>query len=553
MALQNLFNSNQSASLASVPSLGALKKNTIGSGINITTPTIQKPTGIAGVTTSVPNPIFTKQSIPSTPAATSPIATKINAPVDSSLGSPAAQKYMGTLADNQVNIGTTQNPNIQTNGQSNQNGLTSQQVLQGYSTIPGQFNPVSGVANNVQASAGTPNPLSTSSTNSSNTQQVDPTTGQALIQTDNSQSNQAYNNYLQSLQLNTPVANLQAQLSEENAAINPQQAAIGRQPGILQGFASNEQQAALVNDQAQIQSTTAELQQAQSLQGQQQQQALAGLNYSQNQQQLQQNLQLGLKPVATSYGQQVFNPATGTFSSPGGNNLDPQNVATNLAQQVASGKVSYSDAVNALGYANGTGAALLQQAIQQIPGANLNQLIGQSAATQQNAAMVGGVSTAANATGYTNALQTYNNLNTAANAAKDQATSVSDILSQSGLNNLNSTDANTAINNLSGRLGSTAVTALTTAIAELQNRYSTLLAQNGTTPSGAQTQALSLLNPNATAKQINQAISTLQNSAGILVGNQYTQLQQYANALNGSGSTGGNSNTSSGSSFGWNG
>lgn len=485
--------------------------------------------GIPSLQPSASTLNYTPNTPSNTPAATAPVATNVKS---SSLASPAAQQYVGNLANNQVNIGTAQNPNIQTNGQSVTaspyqpvNGLSQQQTSQGYSTIPGSYNAVTGAQTSPLPT--TPASLNTSTPQQNpNVQQIDPTTGQPIVQNSTAnQANNAFSQYLQSLKGD------QNALATFNNQEKVTQAKIGAQP-ILSSFATGQQavqQAAAQAEQQNLaQNVTNDQTGISNILGEQ------GIGVQQ--QQNANTLALGLKPVATSYGQTVFNPATGTFSGGSGSLQDPQTMASTLAQQVASGKTSYADAVQALGYAGAAGTGFLQQALQQIPGINLNQLEGQSAATQQNAATIGGISTSANATGYTNALQTYNSLNTAANAAKDQATSVSQILSQSGLNNLNSTDANTAINNLSGRLGSTSVTALTTAIAELQNRYSTLLAQNGTTPSGAQEQALALLSPNATAKQINQAIDTLQNSAGILVGNQYQQLQGYANQLNGGGS-----------------
>lgn len=471
----------------------------------------------------------------------------------SSLNSPAAKEYMGTLTANQVNTGTTQQPIIQTNtpavnagteqkstpglfnattGLTN-NGLTANQVGEGFSTIPGQYNPTTGQLNNPSGQQ------SITTQQNPNVQKIDPITGLPLTPNSNNQTDQAYNTYLQSLQPQQAVIGSEQALNDFTNKANQLQNSIGSQP-ILSSFATGQQEVAAQNANAQEQYLQGNVGIAQNAQAQLQQAAQAGLNYSQGQQQLAQTLKIDQQPTVASYGQTVFNPATGTFS--GGGALDPQTQAATLAQQVASGKISYTDAVAGLGYAGSAGTAFLQNALSKIPGVNLNQLEGQSAATQQNAATIGGISTAANAQGYTNALQTYNSLNTAANSARDQATSVSQILLQSGLNNLDSTDANSAINNLSGRLGSTNVTALETAVAELQNRYSALLASNGTTPSGAQTQALALLNPNSSAKQINQAINILQNSAGILVANQYQQLQGYQQQLN----SGGTSTASSG-------
>lgn len=83
------------------------------------------------------------------------------------------------------------------------------------------------------------------------------------------------------------------------------------------------------------------------------------------------------QPSTAQYGQTVFNPATGTYGTPGAGDasgLDPQTAAAGLAQQVVSGQMSYSDAVSSLGYAGNAGQQFLNNAIQQAsPGFNTNQ------------------------------------------------------------------------------------------------------------------------------------------------------------------------------------
>lgn len=76
------------------------------------------------------------------------------------------------------------------------------------------------------------------------------------------------------------------------------------------------------------------------------------------------------QPQVAGYGQTSFNPLTGTFGG-GTGNLDPQNVATGLAQKVASGQMTYEQAVASLGYAGGAGQQFLNSALQQVaPGFN---------------------------------------------------------------------------------------------------------------------------------------------------------------------------------------
>lgn len=97
-------------------------------------------------------------------------------------------------------------------------------------------------------------------------------------------------------------------------------------------------------------------------------------------------------PSPAGFGQTTFNPLTGSFGG-GSQNLDPQMAASQLAQQVMSGQMSYDQAVQSLGYAGGAGQQMLNQALQGGGGFNIAQsqanLQGQLAALQQLPAMEG--------------------------------------------------------------------------------------------------------------------------------------------------------------------
>lgn len=483
-----------------------------------------------------PNFIQPTQNYTPAPTPANPAATGTKTSVNTTTSSPAANTYI----QNQVTAGTNQPGLYNPLTGLTQNGLNPSQVSQGYSTIPGSFDPVTGKpigSNNSQSTQGTqPYTPQPSQNTQPNTQQIDPITGLPLTPNSNLQTDQAYQNYLQAIQPNQNVIGSEQVLNDFTSQANQNINRIGAQP-ILSSFATGQQQVAAQNANLQEQKLQGDVSIAQQAQQQSINAGQAGLDYSQGQQQLAQQRYLGTLPTPTGYGQTSFNPATNSFGAQGGANLDPQTQATTLAQQVASGKISYTDAVAGLGYAGAAGTAFLQQALSQIPGINLNQLEGQSAASQANAQTIGSVDTATAATGYANAIQQYQQMNTASQAATQEAQTVSSILAQSGLNNSNSTDYTKAINNLAGRLGSTNVTALNTALTELQSRYSSLLAGNGQTPSSSIKQALLLLDPNSTAAQINTSIQTLQNAADILTSTQYQQALTYHNQLTGSGST----------------
>lgn len=134
-----------------------------------------------------------------------------------------------------------------------------------------------------------------------------------------------------------------------NAAIASQSAS-ARMNALAQG-----QQAALQGTQQQLT--------GQSQMGTAYGQALTGAN-TQQQQQL-----TGLssaasyaQPSIAGYGQTSFDPLTGQFAA-GQGGLDPSAAAQQLAQQVKSGKMTYEQAVQSLGYAGGAGQQFLNNAL----------------------------------------------------------------------------------------------------------------------------------------------------------------------------------------------
>lgn len=150
------------------------------------------------------------------------------------------------------------------------------------------------------------------------------------------------------------------------------------------------------------------------------------------------------------------------------------------------------------------------------------------------------------AAGYSEATQAYNQLSAVNNAAHAQAQTVKDILARGGINE-GIPDYNRAVNQLSGRLGSENIAAFNTAIAEMQNMYSQILATGGGTPTGQEQTALMALNPNSSAAQINAAIAQLESAAYNKLKAQYDLAAQYQSNLGGGGSTGGGG----GDSVGW--
>lgn len=536
-----------------------------GPAISVAIPTVNSNTsGLVGtgnqqssLYTNKTNPVFS--ATPSNPSATSApqvgVSSPSSLPKNPSLGTPAAQQYMGNLASNQVNIGTTQNPNIQTNGQSltaspyqPTNGISQQQAQQGYSTIPGAFNPVTGAQTSPLPN--TPSALGTSGTQNQNVQQLDPITGLPVSPTANPQMDQAYQTYLQSIQLQNPVTDLQAQLSKENAAINPQLSAIGRQP-ILSGFASNEQQGALLNDQAQIQSTTAELQQAQSLQNTQQQAAQAGLSYQQFLQSQAQAKQIAQQPITAAYGQTVFNPATGQYSNGGNVTLSgqPATDTSSLATAVANGSIDYNTAFTQL--SNAYGGAVANQLLGTIqkndPSFNVNTSIGQGSAAQSNANTAGTAQQQAALSAYVQSYPAVQTLNQNLN----NITSLGNMTVQNAAgNNINpfaAAPANATLASIKTGLSNTGQVTFNSNITALQQAIQALYAgSGGNTPAGVQTAIGQMADGSLSVSGLQALLTAAESEGSAKLANatstatsEYQLTQGKSNTSNSTTSTGG--------------
>lgn len=102
-------------------------------------------------------------------------------------------------------------------------------------------------------------------------------------------------------------------------------------------------------------------------------------------------------PQVTSFGQTAFNPLTSQFNG-GSSNLDPQTTASQLAQKVTSGQMTYDQAASSLGYAGGAGTQFLNNAIRQLnPNFNIPQANATIAGQQDVAKNVVGMQAANNA------------------------------------------------------------------------------------------------------------------------------------------------------------
>jgi hypothetical protein len=140
-------------------------------------------------------------------------------------------------------------------------------------------------------------------------------------------------------------------------------------------------------------------------------------------------------------------------------------------------------------------------------------------------------------------------MNTAAEFANTQATAVTDILSQTGLNEISSTDYNKAINTIKGRFSDENFQSLNTALIEAQSAYSTLLSTTGGTPSGREGQALATLDINQSAGAINASIQELERAVARRLQAQSGAVEQYRNNLGSGGTTVGGGESGGGGGY----
>lgn len=240
----------------------------------------------------------------------------------------------------------------------------------------------------------------------------------------------------------------------------------------------------------------------------------------------------------------VFNPATGQFttSTPNGATgttgaagaptltYNPQTDASTLAGLVIDQKIPYTDALNAMGYAGNVGTGLLQTAIA-AQGGNLTNIEAQQSAIQSNIQTSGTAGVQAANTAYNSAVQQV----AAATKQYTALTGVSSQLNQTLANWGNTgliTNYNAAVNSIAGVTSNPNYQQFVVALGNTQAAYQSALGSAGVTPSKADVDALTALNPSSSANAINAAINQLSKDAhALLIVPAYQQQQTYAQQL----------------------
>lgn len=327
-----------------------------------------------------------------------------------------------------------------------------------------------------------------------------------------------------------------AQVGQAGAQFRSGQLTTGTSP-IAQGNAAitaqsttAQQQALATGEEAALQGT------AQQLTGQNQ--AATASNAAAGQANTAQgNVQSGLtsagtlaKPGSTTQGQTTYDPLTNSFS--GGSYQ--QNLQT-VVDSIKNGNMGYTEGVNSLAGLSPTAKA---DVLAQL-GIGFDTIASDANATARasNISTGGTAITGANAAGLATAIQEQANLQTQTSSAKTLADQVSKAVSDSGLSLTNSTDANTAINNLQSRLGNDAYTKLNIAVNDARNAYAAILNSTGATPTDAGNAATQNINANMSPKQIIGAIDQLNSGLYARQKAADEKVKHYNNQLNATSST----------------
>lgn len=270
-----------------------------------------------------------------------------------------------------------------------------------------------------------------------------------------------------------------------------------------------------------------------SIQGNQAQQGaynLAGgiANTAQGQQQSALNQAAGYAaPQVTGYGQTAFNPLENNFGASGGGNLDPQTQASQLAQNVISGKMTYDQALSAMSYAGNAGNTFLNNAITSAGG---NPLQLQASGTANQGVIQTQAQTIA---GYQSAFQQGKNL---------QA-QLSDLISTFGLNPADLNVANATIQKIAQNTSSPQYQMLHNYINEVANTYSQILTPPGGAPTDtSRSIATSMLDATAKGTSLQAVMQGLDQQAQAKIAGVSTTSAGQSNFQNGQTSSSGGYN-----------
>lgn len=231
-----------------------------------------------------------------------------------------------------------------------------------------------------------------------------------------------------------------------------------------------------------------------------------------------------VQPSPTAQGQTTYDPVTNSFS--GGSY--PTNLAT-VVQAIKSGNMGYTTGVNSLASLSPTAKADVLAALG--PGFDTVASDANAATKGSNISTAGTAGINAANTGYSSALQDYNNANASYTALTGISNQVISTLSDYA-NTGTLTDMNAAINTLQGQLSNPDYQKFITAIGNAQASYQGILGSSGVTPTKADQDAVSALNPSSSASTIVAALNQLSSDAhALIIAPNYQKVQSYEQQL----------------------
>lgn len=494
----------QTFSLSNTGSFPALPKSYSGPSIATTSPTVSSNTsgliaaGNQPSTLTTPKPV--PGMLPTTPVksiATPDGTTTTFHPPEADAASKTASSAPSTPTVSATTDQTTPGMYSATTGLTS-NGLTPGQVSQGYSTVPGLYNPVTGQlkssAPTYNSSVATPaanangNPIAPPITRQSAAQGVlDSGQPSTQEQIDSQRASQLYNaaqlgkleGNVNSGQYNVNDPNSRPDLYAPELAGNKaaDTSLYDNLSGIGYGAAEN----ALSND----------------------------LNINNQKIGTAENVFSGTAPILGQYGQNNYNtlggnPTNGTIALTG----QPANDLTTLTSSVANNSISYNDAYSQLSSAYGAAVAnqLLPSIQKSNPNFNVNTSTGTAAGQSQVASTAGGITS--------NQLQQKATYQSALQQGQNLQSQLNDLISTFGLNPSDINVVNAGLQKIAANTSDPHYAALQNYVNDIANTYAQIL----TPPGGSSTDttrgiATSMLNATASGQSITSVMQSLDQAA----------------------------------------
>ncbi len=239
-----------------------------------------------------------------------------------------------------------------------------------------------------------------------------------------------------------------------------------------------------------------------------------------------------VKPQVGPQGETFYDPATGQITAAGNQAaLNPLANIDSIAKQVVNGQLSPSQANQLGGNVQNFAGALNQAILALNPQYDQARAQAQFDAKQSNIQNSGTASIDAAKSGYSGAVQEYRNATEKYQGLTGVAGQLTETLGK-WQNSGTITNVNQAINTIAGITSDPNYAAFVAAINNTHAAYQSVLGSSGVTPTAADEDALSALNPNSSAATIVASLNQLSKDAhALIVDPTYTKLNSYETTL----------------------